>query len=73
MQEELEKYEMAKKIYAETFAAIAGRVAYEGEYTPDYVDMSYVAREMTEAAVAEFFDWDPSWWESLGSRGGTNE
>ncbi len=69
MSEEQEKYEMAKKIYAETFAAIAGRVAYR-EHTPDYVDISYIAREMTEAAVSEFFDWDPSFWCSLGE---TNE
>ena len=69
MQEEIEKYEMAKKIYAETFAAIAGRVVY-GEHDPDYVDMSYIAREMTEAAVSEFFDWEPSFWCSLG---GNNE
>ena len=65
MQEEAEKYEMAKKIYAETFAAIAGRIAY-GEQHLDYRDMSYVARELTEAAGDEFFDWDPSFWYSLG-------
>jgi hypothetical protein len=56
MSEEQEKYEMAKKIYAETFAAMAGRLMYR-DHTPYQQDIADVARELTEVAVKEFYDW----------------
>ena len=70
--EDQEKYEMAKKIYAETFAAIAGRVAYS-EHVLDCQDMSglgrdlaFDARRLTEAALDEFFCCGEDYWCSLG-------